>query len=94
MHSREHKNDDNKMNVALLSDVNSPNSFLETIEKASEKPIVNKDEERKKYYENYQNNINDINTQRRKISASIDACNELITELGETKEGDNKLTKE
>ena len=36
------------MNVALLSDVNSPNSFLETIEKASEKPIVNKDEERKK----------------------------------------------
>ena len=42
------------MNVALLSDVNSPNSFLETIEKASEKPIVNKDEERKKYYENYQ----------------------------------------
>ena len=54
MHLREHKNDDNKMNIALLSDVNSPNSFLETIEKASEKPIVNKDEERKKYYENYQ----------------------------------------
>ena len=47
MHLREHKNDDNKMNVALLSDVNSPNSFLETIEKASEKPIVNKDEEKK-----------------------------------------------
>ena len=47
MHLREHKNDDNKMNIALLSDVNSPNSFLETIEKASEKPIVNKDEERK-----------------------------------------------
>ena len=47
MHLREHKNDDNKMNLALLSDVNTPNSFLETIEKASEKPIVNKDEERK-----------------------------------------------
>ena len=94
MHLREHKNDDNKMNIELLSDVNSPNSFLETIDKASEKPIINKDEERKKYYENYQNDINDINTQRRKISASIDAYNELITELGETKEGDNKLTKE
>ena len=94
MHLREHKNDDNKMNIALLSDVNSPNSFLETIEKASEKPIVNKDEERKKYYEIYQKNINDINTQRRKISASIDAYNELITELGDTKEGDNNLTKE
>ena len=39
-------------------------------------------------------NINDINTQRRKISASIDAYNELITELGDTKEGDNNLTKE
>ena len=47
MHLREHKNDDNKMNVALLSDVNSLNSFLETIEKASEKPVINKDEERK-----------------------------------------------
>ena len=94
MHLREHKNDDNKMQVALLSDINSPNSFLETIEKASEKPIVNKDEERKKYYENYQNNINDINTQRRKISASIDAYNELITELGDTKEGKSHLTKE
>ena len=47
MHLREHKNDDNKMNVVLLSDINSPNSLLETIEKASEKPIVNKDEERK-----------------------------------------------
>ena len=94
MHLREHKNDDNKMNIALLSDVNSPNSFLETIEKASEKPIVNKDEERKKYYENYQKNINDINTERRKISASIDAYNELITELGDTKEGNNKLTQE
>jgi len=80
------------MNIELLSDINSPNSFLETIDKASEKPIVNKDEERKKYYENYQKNINDINTERRKISASIDAYNELITELGETKEGDNKLT--
>ena len=53
MHLREHKNDDNKMNIELLSDINSPNSFLETIDKASEKPIVNKDEERKKYYENY-----------------------------------------
>jgi len=94
MHLREHKNDDNKMNIALLSDVNSPNSFLETIEKASEKPIVNKDEERKKYYEKQQKNINDINTQRRKISASIDAYNELITELGDTKEGNNKLTQE
>ena len=94
MHLREHKNDDNKMQVALLSDINSPNSFLETIEKASEKPIVNKDVERKKYYENYQNNINDINTQRRKISASIDAYNELITELGDTKEGKSHLTKE
>jgi len=94
MHLREHKNDDNKMNIALLSDVNSPNSFLETIEKASEKPIVNKDEERKKYYEKQQKNINDINTERRKISASIDAYNELITELGDTKEGNNKLTKE
>ena len=94
MHLREHKNDDNKMNIALLSDVNSPNSFLETIEKASEKPIVNKDEERKKYDENYQNNINDIHNTRRKISASIDAYNELITELSDTKEGNNKLTKE
>ena len=80
MHLREHKNDDNKMNIALLSDVNSPNSFLETIEKASEKPIVNKDEERKKYYKNYQNNINDISTQSGKISALIDSHNELIRE--------------
>jgi len=94
MHLREHKNDDNKMNLALLSDVNSPNSVLETIEKASEKPIVNKDEERKKYYEKQQKNINDINTERRKISASIDAYNELITELGDTKESNNKLTQE
>ena len=47
MHLREHKNDDNKMNIELLSDINSPNSFLETIENASEKPIVNKDEDRK-----------------------------------------------
>ena len=90
MHLREHKNDDNKMNIALLSDVNSPNSFLETIDKASEKPIVNKDEERKQYYEKQQKHINDINTERRKISASIDAYNELITELNDTKEGNNK----
>jgi hypothetical protein len=82
MHLREHKNDDNKMNVALLSEINSPTSFLETIEKASEKPIVYKDEEGK----------NDINTQRRKISASIDAYNELITELGDTKESDNIIS--
>ena len=82
------------MNIELLSDINSPSNFLETIEKASEKPIVKKDEERKKYYENYQNNINDINTQRRKISASIDAYNELITELSDTKEGNNKITTE
>jgi hypothetical protein len=94
MDLREHKNDDNKMQVAFLSDINSPNNFLETIEKASEKPIVNKDEERRKYYENYQKNINDINNTRHKISASIDGYNKLITELGDTKEGDIKLTKE
>ena len=46
------------------------------------------------YNENYQNNINDINTQRRKISASIDAYKELITELGDTNEGKSHLTKE
>ena len=40
MHLREHKNDDNKMQVALLSDVNSPNSFLETIEKAFENLLL------------------------------------------------------
>ena len=49
---------------------------------------------KKRNYENNQNNINDINTQRRKISSSIDAYNELITELCDTKEGKSHLTKE
>ena len=49
---------------------------------------------KKKYYENYQKNINDINTEKRQISASIDAYNEPIAELGDTKKGNNKLTQE